>query len=161
MTLAGLAAVLLVQWWQLGVWNAFFRVQGAYGHEPTNPVATWWRAVRVPFTAPWQGVQEAPHFQTLLVTLWVAALLVAAARARGASDRAGDAPLLLVLYTAAFWLFPLLLGTGVSLYRSEAALLPSVLLARDLPRPVVAGFVAAMALLAWPMAALFFRLQLV
>jgi hypothetical protein len=162
LTVAGFGVVLLVQWWQLGVWNAFFRVQGAYGHGPTNPAVTWWRAVRVLFVPPWQGIQEGPHLQTLVVALWVLTVVVAGARARkGVSDAEGDTTLLLTLYTAAFWLFPLVLGTGVSLYRSEAALLPSVLLARHLPRPVLAGFVAAMALVAWPMAVLFFRLLLV
>jgi hypothetical protein len=68
---------------------------------------------------------------------------------------------LLGLYTVAFRLFPLLMGTGVSLYRSEATLLPSVLLAEGLPRPALALFLVAMSLVAWPMAVLFFRLLLV
>lgn len=156
-TVGGFACVLLLHAWQLGAWDAFFLVQGAYGHRLANPLATWWLAVREVFAPPWQGVQEGPHLQTLLVGAWVAAVLTAA-RSRG---KDGGATSLLALYTGALWLFPLLLGSGVSLYRSEATLLPSVLLARHLPRPLLLVVVAAMVLVAWPMAVLYFRLQLV
>jgi hypothetical protein len=152
---SGLVGVLLLHWWQTGAWNAFFLVQGAYGHHLTNPLATWWLAVREVFTAPWQGVQEAPHLQTLLVGVFVSGL--AALRLR-TGDRAS---LLVALYALAFWLFPLAMGPGVSLYRSEATLLPSVLLMEGLPRPVIALALIAAVLVAWPMGVLFFRLQLV
>jgi hypothetical protein len=155
-TMAGLGTVLLVQRSQVGVWNAFFVIQAGYGHRLGNPVTTWWLAVREALSPPWQGVQEGPHLQTFLVALWVLAVLVAA-RTRLGERRTS----LLALFTAVFWLFPLALGSGVSLYRSEAALLPSVLLGENLPRPVLAILVVAMALVAWPMAVLFFRLLLV
>jgi len=155
-TTAGLGCVLLFQWWQVGAWNAFFLVQGGYGHQPTDPLATWWLAVREALSPPWQGLQEGPPLQTLLVTAWVLAVLLAA-RPRLRERRTS----LLVLFTVAFWLFPLALGPGVSLYRSEATLWPSVLLAEHLPRPALAALVAAMVLVAWPMAVLFFRLLLV
>jgi len=155
LTLGGFLWVLLLHRWQLGVWNAFFVVQGGYGHGLANPLVTWWLAVKEVFTPPWQGIQEGPHLQTLLVGVWVSILLTARFRLR---DRVAC---LLGLYTVAFWLFPLLMGTGVSLYRSEATLLPSVLLAEGLPRPALALFLVAMSLVAWPMAVLFFRLLLV
>ena len=155
LTFGGLLCLLLLHWWQLGVWNAFFVVQGGYGHGLTNPMATWWRAVRVVFTPPWQGVQEGPHLQTLFVGVLMPGLL---ARSLRTGTRASS---LLALYAAAFWIFPLALGSGVSLYRSEATLLPSVLLMEGLPRPVLALLLAAAVLVAWPMGVLFFRLLLV
>ena len=155
MTIGGFVSVLLLQWWQLGVWNAFFLVQAGYGHGLANPVTTWWLAVKEVFAPPWQGVQEGPHLQTLLVAVWVAGLVV-----RGL--RVGDtASSLLATYTLAFWLFPLALGSGVSLYRSEATLLPIVLLMEDLPRAALVLVLLSAVLVAWPMAVLFFRLLLV
>lgn len=155
LTFGGFVSVLLLQWWQTGVWNAFFLVQGAYGHRLTNPFLTWGHVVGEVFRPPWQGVQEGPHLQTLLVGVWMSGLL---ARRLRAGDRAS---LLVALYTLAFWVFPLAMGSGVSLYRSEATLLPSVLLMEGLPRPVIALALAGAVLVAWPMGVLFFRLLLV
>ncbi len=155
LTLAGFLGVLLLQWWQVGAWNAFFLVQGAYGHRLTNPVVSWWYAVGQVLTPPWQAIGEAPHFQTLLVSVWVCALL---ARVVAGRDRPA---VLLALFTLAFWVFPLAMGRGISLYRSEATLMPSVLLLQGAPRTAsvlaLVGFVA----IAWPMGVLFFRLLLV
>jgi len=116
---------------------------------------TWGLGVEEVFRPPWQGVQEGPHLQTLLVGVWMSGLL---ARRLRTGDRAS---LLLALYTLAFWVFPLAMGSRVSLYRSEAALLPSVLLMEGLPRPVIALALAGAVLVAWPMGVLFFRLLLV
>ncbi len=49
----------------------------------------------------------------------------------------------------------------MSLYRSEATLLPIVLLMEGLPRAALVLALLAAALVAWPMAVLFFRLLLV
>jgi hypothetical protein len=155
LTFGGFLTVLLVQGRQTGVWNAFFAIQGAYGHHLSNPLLTWWLAVKEVFTPPWQGVQEGPQLQTLLVSVWVACLL---ARRFRAGDRAALLP---ALYALAFWTFPLAMGSGVSLYRSEATLLPSVLLMEGLPRPAIALVLVAAVLVAWPMGVLFFRLLLV
>jgi hypothetical protein len=111
--------------------------------------------VRVVFAAPWQGVQEGPHLQTLLAGAWAAGAIAWAGR-RG--DRASC---LFALYVLAFWLFPLVMGPGVSLYRAEATLLPGVPAMRGLPRPVLALALLATIAVAWPMGVLFFRLLLV
>jgi hypothetical protein len=155
LTLGGFLSMLLLQWWHVGVWDAFFRVQGAYGHQLGNPLVTWWIAVRQLFTPPWQGIQEGPHLQTMLSGAWATGVLARSLRSR---DRA---TLLFALYVLAFWLFPLAMGPGVSLYRNEAAMLPGVLLMRGLPRPALALMLAASVLVAWPMGLLFFQLLLV
>jgi hypothetical protein len=156
LTASGFLSVLFLQWWQLGVWNAFFVVQGNYGYALVNPLYTWWLVVKEVFTPPWRGIEEGPHLQTLLVGVWMAGALAHRLRTRD------HASLLPVLYVLAFWVLPLLMGPGrVSLYRSEATLLPGVLLLEGLPRPVIAVALAAAVLVAWPMAALFFRLLLV
>jgi hypothetical protein len=155
LTFGGFLSVLVLDWWQTGAWDAFFVIQGAYGHHLTNPLVTWWLGVREAFAPPWRGVQEGPHLQTLLVGVWVSGLLVYRLRTRD------QASLLLAFYALAFWVFPLAMGPGVSLYRSEATLLPSVLLMEGLPRPVIALLLAAAVLVAWPMGMLFFQLLLV
>jgi len=155
LTLSGFLGVLLLQWWQVGAWNAFFLVQGGFGHGLSNPFVTWWIKVREVFTPPWRGVQEGPHLQSLLAGAWATGTLAGSLRRR---DRA---TLLLALYVLAFWLLPLAMGRGVSQYRSQAAMLPGVLLMRGLPRPVLALALAAAVLVAWPMGVLFFRLLLV
>ena len=155
LTLSGFLGVLLLQWWQVGAWNAFFLVQGAYGHKLGSPFLTWWIVVREVFTPPWRGVQEGPHLQSLLAGVWATGTLAWSLRNR---DRA---TLLLALYVLAFWLFPLAMGPGVSQYRSQAAMLPGVPLMLGLPRPVLALALALAVLVAWPMGVLFFRLLLV
>ena len=155
LTLAGFVGVLLLQWRQVGAWNAFFLVQGGYGHRLTNPVVSWWYTVGQLLTPPWQGIREAPHLQTLLVSVWV---LVVLARAVAGRDRSA---LLLALYTLAFWVFPLAMGRGISLYRSEATLMPSVLLVQGASRGALALALVGFVAIAWPMGVLFFRLLLV
>ncbi len=151
----GFAGLLAFHWLTLGAWDAFFRVQSHYGHALGNPLATWWGAVRPAFSLSRPELEQAKALQTLLVAALAIAALAVAARRREAGS------LLLVLYLAAFWSFPLAMGEGVSLYRAEATLLPTVLLLRGAPRPVLGTLLAACAAVAWPMALLYFRLRLV
>jgi hypothetical protein len=155
LVLAGFALVLAVQWWKVGVWNAFFVLQGAYGHRLGNPLSVFWGAVRPAFARPWTGVGEGPALQTLFVAAWIVATLALAARRRVRPDG------LMATYALAFWLFPLCMGGHVSLYRSEATLLPTTLLARDMPRPVACLALGGAVFVAWAMAVLYFRLLLV
>jgi hypothetical protein len=155
LVLAGFAGILALQWWKVGVWNAFFVVQGGYGHRLGNPLPVFWGAVREAFTPPWQGVGEGPALQTLFVAGWVVVTLALAARRRERRD------VLVVTYALAFWLFPLCMGGTVSLYRAEATLLPTTLLARGMPRPVACLALGGAVVVAWSMGVLYFRLLLV
>jgi hypothetical protein len=155
LTLSGFLSVLLLHWWQVGIWDAFFAIQGAYGHTLSNPLATWWLDVKEVFTPPWQGIGEGPHLQTLLVGVWATGVLAWAARHK---ERGTG---LLALYVLAFWAFPLAMGAGVSIYRSESTLLPGVLLMRGLPRLALALTLGAAVCVAWMMGRLFFQLLLV
>ena len=95
-------------------------------------------------------------FLTALQTL-ASALLVAAVFRDGFRRRWSERSSLLGLYLGAFWLFPVMIGSGVALYRSEALLAPAALLVPGLPRWLQLGFLAAAVLLSIPMASLFFR----
>ena len=65
------------------------------------------------------------------------------------------------LTLATYWLFPLLVGGQLSLYRSEALLLPAVWLLRRAPAVVLGVILVAAVVLAIPMARGFFQGALV
>ncbi len=62
---------------------------------------------------------------------------------------------------AAWWFVPLTLGSGLSLYRAEALVLPVVLLVTRARRPALTAVTAACAVTAFFMARLFFESVLV
>ena len=150
-TALGFAAVLAWHQFALGAWDAFFRVTAKYGFGVHLPLATLVDRARPIAAGDWR--LALPGVQGLLAAALVVALVAAAALARDRepSDR------LLAAHALLYWLFPLALGGGLSLYRAEALLLPAVPLARRLPLPLLAAFTAAAALLAPGMAALFYR----
>ena len=84
-----------------------------------------------------------------------------ASSCRGAARRGHEASSLLATLRARLLALSPRAGAGVSLYRSEATLLPIVLLMEGLPRAALVLALLAAALVAWPMAVLFFRLLLV
>ncbi|OJH36206.1 hypothetical protein BON30_34160 [Cystobacter ferrugineus] len=131
----GFVAALAVFQVQTGAWNALFLSQAKYGHGIGNPLETL-DAVVGPLlrgeSRHWKNAS--PRVQTLLV-----ALLVLVARPLSRWREVGQRERGLALYGLAFWLFPLVMGRGVSLYRSESLLVPLVLLAW---RPAVGGRVA-------------------
>jgi hypothetical protein len=156
LTAAGGIVVVLVQRIDTGRWNAFFLVQAKYEHHWQTPLTTV-RAARyaVAQTAP--SLFSARPAQTLFVALVVACCVAAVAVAW---RRVGQIEVLIALWVVLAWALPHA-ETGVSLYRSEAALLPAALLLRRLPRPLALLFAAAAVALAVPMAKLFLtgRLQ--
>ena len=153
----GSLAVLVLQRWSVGVWDAFFRVQATYGHGIHNPAATLLERLLAPFDPAASDGPRAPAAQTVFVLAWIAALATLLWRRRAAL---GDRERLLALFTAAFWAVPLVVGSGVALHRAEALLLPSVALAPRLPRPLLAAFALAALVLAWRMGLLFFQAAL-
>ncbi len=154
----GLAAVLALMGAQTGAWDAFFRnqVQG-FGYALSDPLATLGTRL-VPLLAPRQAgtARVAAACQTVLVLL-----LVGWAGAEAIRDRADRTTALFGLTLAAFWLFPLLLGGQLSLYRAEALLLPGVWLLRRAPAPALGVILAGALALAVPMARAFFQGTLV
>ncbi|TMA10201.1 MAG: hypothetical protein E6J86_16050 [Deltaproteobacteria bacterium] len=95
-------------------------------------------------------------FQTLACLV-----LVASAAYRARSYAASDREVLALIYVAIYWLAPLALGGNLALYRSEALLLPAVVLVPRLPRATQIAFLIANTVLTIPMAILFFRSVLV
>ncbi len=158
LTTVGFLAVLAIQRLATGVWGAFFLVQRKYGYHQLGFPVTKFAWTVDPLLRYGLGWNEVPSAQTLLVAAWCLCLVAAVVlhrRQLEAVDR------LVLSATLWFWLFPLALGGHVHLYRSEALLLPSVLLARRLPLPVQALFLLIMVVLAYLMSVLFFQGTLV
>ncbi|ATB41919.1 hypothetical protein CYFUS_007395 [Cystobacter fuscus] len=148
----GFVAALAVFQAQTGAWNALFLSQAKYGHGLGNPLDAL-EAVVGPLlrgeSRHWKNAS--PRVQTLLVALMV---LVLVARPLSRWREMGQRERWLALYGLAFWLFPLVMGRGVSLYRAESLLVPLALLAW---RPAVAGmWLVLAAALVVPMGRLFF-----
>ena len=151
--LLGFLLVLAVHQLQLGRWDAFYWVHRKGFSGVAHPVDAFVAALRPAFDAAGDPRARAPAAQTLTVAALVVLGLVTAWRHRRRPDpvRAWA-----TLATLAFWSFPLVVGRGVSLYRSEALVLPVVHLLDDLPPWALALLLAWLAVLAQAMGRLFF-----
>lgn len=147
-TALGFVAFLGLLQLQVDNWRAYFMVQQKYGFGVNGPWST--------LLSHLQALGAVPNQQTCFVA--VLALLLIAAGARSPRSLLDG---VLISFVAVYWLVPLMLGGQLSLYRAEAVLLPSVILARKLPTPVLACIVALAAFIGIRMGGLFFRSILV
>ena len=158
---SGFAAVMVLQYFDTGQWLGFALVQGDYHYSLRSPLVSLSGRVAPLFLSPFEGAGEALAAQTLLVGLLVVSgaggvLIALRAAAFGARER------FVALYAVAAWLLPLVVGEEEGgLHRREAALLPLVLLTARLPAPLQATLAGAAAVVAYAVALLFFRGQLV
>lgn len=161
--LLGFAAALLMQFLDTGALFGFFVLQNQYGRaaEPFTVIA--WLAEQL-FTSPYPPVRIAA-FQSLATGAAVIALLWFARPRRTTAAAQGLVPYAFVCLLL-LWLLPLSIGRGLSLYRSEACLMPAalLLLARTDSTPglpvLIGGFLFCL-VLGLTMADLFFRNLLV
>jgi hypothetical protein len=113
------------------------------------------------FRAPFEGAGEAGAAQTLLVAVLVGAAATGAVLATRHGGPAAARARFVALYVAAAWLLPLAIGEEEGgLHRREAALVPLVLLTPRLPPVVAATLAAAAAVVAYGLALLFFRSEI-
>jgi hypothetical protein len=171
-------AVAGLQQQAVGHWNAYLKVQASYGNGPHKPAHQLRQVLfepavsragvdpRVPYDARDTfdiekargrvvarfGYVRGPQAQFLLVASLVALGLASTYRRRPV----GLIDSLVASCICTFWLAPLLVAGSLSLYRSNALLLPLVVLLRDLPRPAQAVLVLIGATIAWVMAMLFY-----
>jgi hypothetical protein len=159
----GLLVVMGPQQAATGRWDGFLLVESKYGTGLHNPADTFEKdAVRQappPGADPARSLagQVAPRDQFRLVTV-VAVAAVAATLAAGERTPLDGATL---VYVVLFWLAPLVAGGHLAQYRVHALLTPSVLLLRRLPAVVPAVLAVLAAMVAWPMAGLFYRYVLI
>jgi len=149
LTALGFVAALAVQAVAVGRWNAFFLVQEKYGHGLHSPLGALSRTLEPLGAYPrdWVAVQS------LVVTASALALVAALAwrfRPRGLD-------VFLTAYGLTYWVFPLVVGGNISLYRAEALLLPAFLLLRRAPVALQLVLCAGLAYLDYKMGIRFFR----
>lgn len=156
LTACGALIVIVDQRIEVGRWNAFFLVQDKYDHGFHDPFSATWKLIHPLFKgSPWT-IDKAPAAQTLLVSAVLLLLVVhAALRWRRLTQLDG----MLLIFAVVIWAFPLTQG-HVSIYRSQAALLPVALLVRHLPRPLLFVACASALWLTVPMTQLFVQTRL-
>jgi hypothetical protein len=154
LSVVGYLAVFLLLRVQTGRWNAFFLVQAKYHYSGLHWPLAKLRLSVIKLLQRGLHVHEYAGVQTFLVACFMIAILTwgAANIARlTALDR------LVLCAAACFWFFPLALGGDVHLYRSEALLLPAVLIWRRFPLSVQAYGLGVFTVLAYGMSVAFFR----
>ena len=157
LTLAGFGVLLVDQRIETGRWNAYFLVQEKYDHQLQSPFTALRSALyQLRQGSPFE-LDNAPAFQTVLVTSVLFAVLLLLWVRRRSFARLDC---LLVLWAIVTWAFPLS-QTNVSISRSQAALLPLALLVGRLPRLVALAFVVAAVIIAVTMEKLFLQGSLV
>ncbi len=155
---AGLLLVLVLHQLLLGHWDAFYWVHRKGFPAMARPVDAFLGVVGPAFDAGSDPRARTVGAQTLtvagLVLLGLGTAVVT--RRRPSPIRSWAA-----LSAVVFWIFPLVVGRGVSVYRSEALVLPVLLLLIELPAWVLAPLLIWLALLAEAMGRLFFTGYLV
>ena len=148
----GFAAVLLIDKLEVDVWTAYFKVQSHYHHTARDPFTAWGEKAGRLLDHGVHGLPSVPDLEAAFAGVLVIVLLADAVR-RHRTLTAIE--VLALLFAIAVWLFPLSLGS-VDVYRSDALLIPAVLLVRRLPIALEALAAAGGVALSVPMAEAFF-----
>jgi hypothetical protein len=159
MVAAGFVGVLIVQYLAVGIWGAYFQSTRKYGVGIQNPIPNFVRTVS-PFVEQLRGMpvpsrQYIEAVQTLTVA-GIVVLIVAATLAPLIRGQLSNTDWAVLVTTLGLWIFPHVSGVAASQYRSEALLLPCVLLARRLPLVLQAGLVVVSIAVLWIVAPEFF-----
>ena len=128
-----------------------------FRHSFIDPFRRSWHAAELLLHLKLFTLANAPYAQTLLVTFVVlCALLALVFRWRAVTSFEQ----LVAVWMVLAWLIPQV-TSGLSQYRSEAALLPMAILVVLLPRTLALALIAAAIAVAIPMEVLFLRNTLV
>jgi hypothetical protein len=154
----GLLAVMTLHQATLGHWDAFYWVHRKGFPAMARPLQAFWDIIW-PATDP----SSDPRARVVAAQALTVAGLVSLGLATAFVSRRRPNPVRLwaVLTTLVFWSTPLIIGRGVSLYRSDALALPVLLLLIELPGWLLAPMLVWLGALAYAMAQLFFTGYLV
>jgi hypothetical protein len=152
----GLVATWIYFYLVVKHWNAMFMVQAKYGHGIHNPLTTLYQQIEPVINLNDQSFVIAA--QSLFVAL---ALLVVFLYKVFHRKKFSSLDNMILIYSLIMWLFPLIMGKGVSLYRAESLLLPLVILFRHLPNPFIYIFTVVAVFLHFFMSRLYFTSILV
>src|SRR5688572_20104910 len=139
----GFGLVLLEHHLTLGVWNAFFLTEEKYKLGINNPVAVL--GERLTSIWGWEPGWRA-GVQSLVAAVLVLTGTAATARAVWRrTEQAGDVAH--AVHGLTYWALPLVIGGGLSLFRSESLLVPALVGLQRIPRfAVVVLLLAAIAI---------------
>jgi hypothetical protein len=154
-TLLGVAVVVLIQYVEVGAWNAWLLVQSKYGWEPWHPFKTL-AAILNPLHK--NGPDTVVAVQNLAIAglMFIAAVDCALHRGR---DEAGT---LFFVYACVFFLAPVLIvGPRLSYQRAFLLLMPATLLSARWPPPILSAITVVFAVLFPIVAVLFFNSAIV
>ena len=154
----GFLSVLVLHQILLGHWDAFYWVHKKGFPAMARPLDAFLGVALPAFDPQSDPRARTAAAQALTVCGLVVLGLVAAVVTR---RRPNPIRAWAVLATLLFWLFPLLIGRGVSLYRSDALVLPVLFLLMDLPVWTLTPLLVWLAILAEAMGRLFFTGYLV
>jgi hypothetical protein len=157
LTAAGFVVVLIDMQLETGAWDAYFKIQAKYDHDLSNPLSEFRTAVDPALHGSLLGTEAVPALQTLFIGIVMGLAVMGAAR-RWRALTAIDG--LLLLWAAFYFVLPLT-QDNVSLYRSQATLLPLALVLLRLPPPLLFVLVGAALWLTVPMAQLFLTGKLI
>jgi hypothetical protein len=139
----------------VGRWDGWFRVQEAYGYEPTWPTSTVFDQLEIIIAreaSAWVGVETLFILVVVIACTWLG---VRHWHDLGSGERG-------VLFVGfALWLPPLVLGGDLSLYRAESLLVVTVILIARLRPTAIWAFVIAAVPISYNMAQLFFAYVLI
>jgi len=155
---SGLLLVLLLHQLLLGHWDAFYWVHRKGFPAMVQPLDAFLGVVMPAFDPAADPRARIVGRQTLTVAGLVLLGIGTALVNRRSRDPVRSWA---VLASLLFWAFPLVVGRGVSLYRSDALVLPVLLLLLDLPEWVLVPLLVWIAVLAEAMGQLFFTGYLV
>ncbi len=138
-----------------GHWDAWFKTQASYDFAPAFPPVTLARQVGHlgdDVISGWVGLQSLLVAVIVVLAVWI----VATSRAMlSLGERAA------AIAVGCLWVFPLLLGGDLSLYRAEALLFPAVILLVRLRPILIWMLVVPSVVVAYRMAELFFEAVLI
>jgi hypothetical protein len=154
----GFLGVLVLHQILLGHWDAFYWVHRKGFPAMARPLDAFLGVVMPAFDPGSDPRARTAAAQTLTVAGLV---LLGLGTAVATRRRPNPVRVWAALSTLLFWLFPLLIGRGVSLYRSEALVLPVLLLLMELPIWALTPVLVWLVILAEAMGRLFFTGYLV
>lgn len=152
-SVAGLVAVAVVLHREAGAFDAFFKVQAHYGYGSGNALDTFFARFKPLVNPRYRDAKGVVSALQTVLTLAIVGAVVSGWRRLVASPSGT----LLLIMTLAWWAVPIALGGKLSLYRSEALLLPAVLALPPLSARALAGLTASAVAITGAMAVLFFR----
>ncbi len=158
LAVCGLLLVLVLHQVLLGHWDAFYWVHRKGFSAMARPVDAFLGVVGPAFDA-----GSDPRARTVAAQTLTVAGLVLLGIGTAVVTRRQPNPIRswAAISAVVFWIFPLVVGRGVSVYRSEAMVLPVLLLLIELPPWVLAPLLIWLVVLAEAMGRLFFTGYLV